>query len=477
MIKVTKKRKARRKCSPEKLRDEGGSGLEQSSGNDNNDADSENQNYKNEPQNAAPHDPKTQTSNGKGQKCFGTDKTKSGAGGGGGALVSVNELQRITEKNAAQVDVAVIQKVYKGWMNILYEPYNVHASCYKDIQPVLIQLEGPFLRISRPERLVMKHSTQDDPTFTKDFPPMLSESTYDITNAKIKLRPKHLARRRWWVRRYPICIVLASPDDKMHSGGITDDGVNVATIPERASVSPTTYDSDSDHELESDGEQVERKASASTDQLAKSNLQKNFRGPNPRTTRRTIHLFARTPREKERWFHVLRKVCNKYSTFPHESDALEMEKKMFLPEGWTLPKNMNKHYFLYVLQQYRYAKHLDKVLPSSVDNRTKCRETIMKNGGIVNMDLGRVGWHPAAHYSGDDDLVVIANMFGSRILFDYYHNISWIKLLQGRIQAKIAAIHLPYFIDTLELKDFDMGNVIPEITKIYKPVVDDCKFF
>uniref|UniRef100_A0AC34FID5 SMP-LTD domain-containing protein n=1 Tax=Panagrolaimus sp. ES5 TaxID=591445 RepID=A0AC34FID5_9BILA len=132
---------------------------------------------------------------------------------------------------------------------------------------------------------------------------------------------------------------------------------------------------------------------------------------------------------------------------------------------------MNKHYFLYVLQQYRYGKHLDKVLTSSVDNRTK-RETIMNNGGIVNMDLGRLGWHRAAHYAGDD-LVVIANMFGSRILFDFYHDVSWVELLQGRIQAKLAAIHLPHFIDTLELKEFDMGNVVPEITKIYKPVVDD----
>lgn len=70
-------------------------------------------------------------------------------------------------------------------MNILNEPYNVHTSCYKDIQSVLVQLEGPILRISRPERLVMKHCTHDDPTFTEDYPPMLSESTFDITNAKV----------------------------------------------------------------------------------------------------------------------------------------------------------------------------------------------------------------------------------------------------------------------------------------------------
>uniref|UniRef100_A0A914QHT9 PH domain-containing protein n=1 Tax=Panagrolaimus davidi TaxID=227884 RepID=A0A914QHT9_9BILA len=330
-----------------------------------------------------------------------------------------------------------------GWMNILNEPYNVHTSCYKNIQSVLVQLEGPILRISRPERLVMKHCTHDDPTFTEDYPPMLSQSTFDITNAKIKLRPKHLARRRWWVRRYPICIVLASPDDKMHIrdderfaelqtdlsedgttlinrkapnqlGSITDDAINVARMSaERDSVATGAYDSDSDHEyeLESEGEQVELRASASTDRIAKSSLQKNFPGPNTKPRGRTIYLFARTPREKERWFHVLRKACNKFSKPPHESDALELEKKMFLPEGWSLPENMNKHYFLYVLQEFRYGKHLDKVLTASVDNRTK-REHLLANGGIVNMDLGRIGWHRSAHYQ-TDDLVVIANMSNS----------------------------------------------------------------
>jgi hypothetical protein len=419
-------------------------------------------------------------------------------------LVSVNELKHVAEKNAqAQSDIAVLHKCYKGWMNILNEPYNVHTSCYKDIQSVLVQLEGPILRISRPERLVMKHCTHDDPTFTEDYPPMLSQSSFDITNAKIKLRPKHLARRRWWVRRYPICIVLASPDDKMHIrdderfaelqtelsedgttlinrkapnqlGSITDDAINVARMSaERDSVATGAYDSDSDHEyeLESEGEQVELRASASTDRIAKSSLQKNFPGPNTKPRGRTIYLFARTPREKERWFHVLRKACNKFSKPPHESDALELEKKMFLPEGWSLPENMNKHYFLYVLQEFRYGKHLDKVLTASVDNRTK-REHLLANGGIVNMDLGRIGWHRSAHYQ-TDDLVVIANMFGSRILFDFYHDKDWCELFQGRIQAKLAAIHLPHFIETLELKEFDMGNVVPEITKIYKPVVDD----
>jgi len=412
-------------------------------------------------------------------------------------LVSVDELKHVAEKNA-QAPVGVIMKVYKGWMNILNEPYNVHTSCYKDIQSVLVQLEGPMLRISRPERLVMKHCTHDDPTFTEDDPPMLSYSTFDLTNAKIKISPEGLARRRWWVRRYPICIVLESPDDKMHArneerfselqsqlpqysddgtelinrqtptktDSITDDVLNVAAMCDRAKV---THDYDK-FGLGSDGEQVEIRPSASTDYLAKSNLQKNFPGPNTQTGR-TIYLFARTPREKERWFHVLRKTCNKYSKPPHESDALELDQKMFLPEGWTLPPNMNQHYFLYILQEYRYGKHLDKVLTNSVDNRTK-REHILANGGIVNMDLGRLGWHRAAHYAGDD-LVVVANMFGSRILFDFYHDKDWCELLQGRIQAKIAAIHLPHFIETLELKEFDMGNVVPEITKVYKPVVDD----
>uniref|UniRef100_A0A914Y7V2 Uncharacterized protein n=1 Tax=Panagrolaimus superbus TaxID=310955 RepID=A0A914Y7V2_9BILA len=33
----------------------------------------------------------------------------------------------------------------------------------------------------------------------------------------VKLRPQDLARNRWFSRRYPICIKLASPDSEVHS--------------------------------------------------------------------------------------------------------------------------------------------------------------------------------------------------------------------------------------------------------------------
>lgn len=88
------------------------------------------------------------------------------------------------------------------------------------------------------------------------------------------------------------------------------------------------------------------------------------------------------------------------------------------------------------------------------------------------MDLGRVKWTEPQEQSGPE-LVMVANLIASRVFYDFCRDQYWCKAVQNKIQTKLATIHLPYFIDTLELSGFDIGTAIPKINKIYQPYVDE----
>ncbi|PIO54528.1 hypothetical protein TELCIR_24108, partial [Teladorsagia circumcincta] len=79
--------------------------------------------------------------------------------------------------------------------------------------------KGTTLRISRPAKAVLKHAFHEDPTLTQPQPTMVSQTMYSLEGARVALRPKRLAKRRWWVRKYPIYIKFArKPSDVVNLG-------------------------------------------------------------------------------------------------------------------------------------------------------------------------------------------------------------------------------------------------------------------
>uniref|UniRef100_A0A183UHD6 SMP-LTD domain-containing protein n=1 Tax=Toxocara canis TaxID=6265 RepID=A0A183UHD6_TOXCA len=105
--------------------------------------------------------------------------------------------------------------VYKGWMNELRGRYDSATYHVNSAQSVLVRLDGKMLRISRPERNVLKHAFHTDPTLSEPEPTIRGQSIYDLTDAVVSLRPKRLAMRRWWSRKYPIHIRLANAQSEI----------------------------------------------------------------------------------------------------------------------------------------------------------------------------------------------------------------------------------------------------------------------
>uniref|UniRef100_A0A914PJN4 SMP-LTD domain-containing protein n=1 Tax=Panagrolaimus davidi TaxID=227884 RepID=A0A914PJN4_9BILA len=204
-------------------------------------------------------------------------------------------------------------------------------------------------------------------------------------------------------------------------------------------------------------------------------LQRSFPGPNSPASR-NIYLFARTAREKERWFHVLRKACTKYST----KSMVSVDR--LYPSGTkpNLPPSFNREYYLYLIKEMEFNRLLNNILTSVNDNRSEAsgagsflwNSIIRPQENLVLMDLGKQIWNQPAHYA-TSDFVVVANLLTTRIFYDLARDDGWIDLIRKKAQTKIATLHLPHFMDELLLTNIDMGTAVPKVTKIYSPSVDE----
>lgn len=416
-------------------------------------------------------------------------------------------------------------------MNILNEPYNPHTFHVNNLQTVLVRLDGSMLRISRPNNMLLRHAIHEDPTLSKKEPKMISQSIYDITNAVVKLRPKRLAKRRWFTRRYPICIKLANVENEIHSrneerylmsqsktlDGFAKDsseektGILSKVFGKKKSRSRTTsetasqssasiqshetmevpthdspsfseratigtldtckeandYDTDAE-ESEEEGNMFGVQRSRSAENLRRgslSRLQQNFPGPTSPATRK-IFLFARSNREKERWFHKLRKASTRYT----ESKIQPRGRKLSLPSGGDTLQEMTKDHFLYIFHSLQYSKHLEGILTNGYDMRSS--EEKGDESGTVYMDLGRQIWSKPEQKTSNE-FVVLTNLLATRIFYDFCRDAYWCERVRHKIQTKLASIHLPYFIETLDVSHFDIGTAIPKIKQVYAPTVDD----
>jgi hypothetical protein len=70
---------------------------------------------------------------------------------------------------------------------------------------------------------------------------------------------------------------------------------------------------------------------------------------------RTIYLFARCAREKERWFHQLRRACYKFA-IPKDLYTSLPNRRFSLPSGHILDQDISRDYFLYILHALQFNK-------------------------------------------------------------------------------------------------------------------------
>ncbi|KAB1266496.1 Testis-expressed protein 2 [Camelus dromedarius] len=156
-----------------------------------------------------------------------------------------------------------------GWMNEIYsyDPETYHATL---THSVFVRLEGGTLRLSKPNKNISRRASYNE---TKTEVTYISQKIYDLSDSKIYLVPKSLARKRIWNKKYPICIELGRQDDFMSKA-------------------------------QSDKETSEEKPPAERELGGEDPKKPSHPQEGTRSGQRDqiLYLFGRTGREKEEWF-------------------------------------------------------------------------------------------------------------------------------------------------------------------------------
>ncbi|XP_030638655.1 testis-expressed protein 2 [Chanos chanos] len=355
--------------------------------------------------------------------------------------------------NIAPVDLKE-PVMFKGWMNEInnYDPETYHAML---THSVFVRLEGSTLRLSKPNRNISRRASINEPKPDVTF---ISQKIYDLTDSKIYLVPQHLARKRVWNKKYPICVELAKQDDFMSKA----EG-DKSEVSEEESATKEKSETAS-------GSMEFRKAGTAAQDTGRTSASRD---------NQILFLFGRTGREKEEWFQRM------------------LHASRLKAESVKKASNMSTSRSAPVLSHSRSSSRssLDELLSSQPRQRqssgnTKQKPLLDYTVYMANYITPQTGSSSAASPVGsphsspgadkklpngsekEAEPVAWVNALVGRIAWDFFRETYWTEWVSKKIQMKLSKIRLPYFMNELTLTELDMGVSTPRILQAFKPSVD-----
>ncbi|XP_007886936.2 testis-expressed protein 2 isoform X1 [Callorhinchus milii] len=360
------------------------------------------------------------------------------------------------QQNTEPLDIKE-PEIFKGWMNEIcnYDPETYHATL---THSVFIRLEGSVLRLSKPNKNISRRASFNE---AKPEVMYISQKIYDLSDSKVHLVPKSLARKRVWNKKYPICIELARQDDFISKTQTEKENAEEKPPLEKAEVA-----------LE------ERKVVPSQDVVKPTSLKDQV-----------LYLFGRTGREKEEWFRRFLLV-SKGKTDVKRLISLGGGITGFIPSHsrnnsqsgkLTHSRNSSKGSVEEIVTQSKpkdltaavrqkmlldYNVYMAKYIPqescspilspvqSAESSPTSCKK----------LSIGQK--------DDTDQQVAWVNALLGRIFWDFLGEKYWSNLVSRKIQMKLSKIRLPYFMNELTLTELDMGVAVPRICQASKPSVN-----
>ncbi|XP_067164581.1 testis-expressed protein 2 isoform X2 [Apteryx mantelli] len=348
-------------------------------------------------------------------------------------------------------------EILKGWMNEIYnyDPETYHATL---THSVYVRLEGSTLRLSKPNKNISRRAIYNEP---KPEVTYVSQKIYELTESKISLVPKSLARKRIWNKKYPICIELARQDDFMAKA-------------------------------QTDKENAEEKLSAEKVDLNNEESKKLQDGAKYTSHKdQVLYLFGRTGREKEEWFRrfllasKLKSEAKKpsslcgskpgvlptHSRTDSQSGALTHSRsssKGSAEEIASQPKHKDLAGNVRQKMLLDYNVYMAKCIPQEKKSPSSSPVLSAESSPTAVKKL------PDAHVAAEEEEEQEAwvNAFLGRIFWDFLGEKYWSDLVSKKIQMKLSKIKLPYFMNELTLTELDMGIAVPKILQAFKPSVD-----
>ncbi|XP_039091871.1 testis-expressed protein 2 isoform X3 [Hyaena hyaena] len=347
-------------------------------------------------------------------------------------------------------------EILKGWMNEIhnYDPETYHATL---THSVFVRLEGETLRLSKPNKNISRRASYNE---TKPEVTYISQKIYDLSDSKIYLVPKSLARKRIWNKKYPICIELGRQDDFMS----------------KAQTDKETSEEKPPAERELGGEDPKKPPHSQE-------------GTRSGQRDQILYLFGRTGREKEEWFRrfilasklksEIKKppgvsgskpgVLPSYSRHSSPSGHLSHSRsssKGSADELISQPKQKELVGSVRQKMLLDYSVYMARCVPQ--ENRSPQRSPVQsaESSPTAGKKL------PEAAPSEEEEQEAWVNALLGRMFWDFLGEKYWSDLVSKKIQMKLSKIKLPYFMNELTLTELDMGVAVPKILQAFKPYVD-----
>uniref|UniRef100_H2ZAC5 SMP-LTD domain-containing protein n=1 Tax=Ciona savignyi TaxID=51511 RepID=H2ZAC5_CIOSA len=343
-----------------------------------------------------------------------------------------------------------------------YDPTYYHVS---NTQAAFITLDGSNLRIQTPQKGIAKRSTYKEGNIP--ISNVVHQRLFDITFAKIYLKPDGLVKKRVWSKKYPVVVEIPKLVQEAKTKSQID--TNVSFQFSNFLLKSCSTDSDKDS-----GEPQEKV------DVNKSDIE-------------ILYLFGRTDRQKEEWFYrfieinclqFLQRCINRkkigiqnYSIFFIDATILLhtyithtipptisvnlfilLFAETFLSSSLCLGESINSD----PLRAYKdYYLHISRLMPDdfrmySLNNVFVWPKTFNTEAGFQEPGL-EVAW---------------INVLLGRITFDFLRQPAWAKWLSVKIQKKLDKIKLPYFMDELKLTELNLGGTVPLVHQISLPKLD-----
>lgn len=347
-------------------------------------------------------------------------------------------------------------EILKGWMNEIYsyDPETYHATL---THSVFVRLEGGTLRLSKPNKNISRRASYNE---TKPEVTYISQKIYDLSDSKIYLVPKSLARKRIWNKKYPICIELGRQDDFMSKAQTDKEAGEEKLPPEKELAS---------EDLKKPPQPQEGTKSSQRDPI--------------------LYLFGRTGREKEEWFRRFT-LASKLKSDLKKSSGVSGSKSGLLPAHSrhsspsghlshsrssskgsmeeVMPQPKQKELLGGVRQKMLldYSVYMGRCVPQDGQSPHRSPVQSAESSPTAGKKL------PEAPPSEEEEQEAWVNALLGRIFWDFLGEKYWSDVVSKKIQMKLSKIKLPYFMNELTLTELDMGVAVPKILQAFKPYVD-----
>lgn len=361
----------------------------------------------------------------------------------------------LRQRSARSLDIRE-PEILKGWMNEIYsyDPETYHATL---THSVFVRLEGGTLRLSKPNKNISRRASYNE---TKPEVTYISQKIYDLSDSKIYLVPKSLARKRIWNKKYPICIELGRQDDFMSKAQTDKEAGEEKLPPEKELAS---------EDLKKPPQPQEGTKSSQRDPI--------------------LYLFGRTGREKEEWFRRFT-LASKLKSDLKKSSGVSGSKSGLLPahsrhsspsghlshsrssskgsmeEMMTQPKQKELLGGVRQKMLLDYSVYMGRCVPQDGHSPHRSPVQSAESSPTAGKKL------PEAPPSEEEEQEAWVNALLGRIFWDFLGEKYWSDVVSKKIQMKLSKIKLPYFMNELTLTELDMGVAVPKILQAFKPYVD-----